>query len=286
MASISEYYNQLISEKETFQQLNNLTPVPDGATVLAQDVSSGSKVALWRLMLWISAYCAWIIDQLTIQHKSEMLALKQRLITGTAQWYQEQCFRFQYGHDLVWNDSIYDYQTADENSKIIKRAAVKSNGSVVSIKVAKLINEVPSPLSTAEKTSFEEYISQIQFAGININIITAAADLMKLDLKVYYDPLVMSPDGSLILNSALFPVEEALSSFLGELPFNGVLNLTKLVDAIQAAEGVIDPILNSAEAKYGNLSYIEIEENYTSYAGYMKIDPNIPLSTQIQYVSN
>jgi len=64
------------------------------------------------------------------------------------------------------------------------------------------------------------------------------------------------------------------------------LVLTKLIDAVQAANGVVDCFITLAEAKAaGALSYTNIvpSNEYETNAGYLEIDSAFPLSSAITY---
>ena len=75
------------------------------------------------------------------------------------------------------------------------------------------------------------------------------------------------------INDANYPINDALEEFVKNIEFAGVLNKTKLIDAIQLAEGVIDAVLTILEAKVsGGVYNIVSGQNYNSTAGYMIID--------------
>ena len=110
------------------------------------------------------------------------------------------------------------------------------------------------------------------------------ADLLKLFYKIYYNPLVLAPDGSLLSEASTFPVQNTINSFIKSLQFNGEFNLTALTDALQKTEGVVDPVLTSAEAKFGSYQYQPIVDFYVANAGYLKIDTDFPLSNTLTYI--
>lgn len=282
--SILEIYDEMVTEKQQQAALNVYQPNIDNSQNLLNDLTSASKVAVWRTALFIVAVAIYTHEVIFDRHKEEIETRAQEIITGPTQWYADQCFLFQYGDTLTWNGKKYVYDPINEQNRIIKRAAVIEAAGQVRIKVAKIQNNLPAPLSASELTSFKSYIALIKFAGSNIAIISRDADLLKISFDVYYDPLVLNSSGELISNTSIKPVEVAINSYIQELPFNGILNLTKLVDSVQAAEGVIDPILINAEAKYGQIPYAPINREYNADAGHMKIDPAYPLHTQINYI--
>ena len=285
--TIQQIYDAIIAEKETLTTLNELQPNTDNAQTLLSDLTSSSKVAKWRLMFWVVAAAIYLHEVVFDKHKAEVEAIADNLITGTARWYQEQSLLYQHGDALDFVNNKYVYSPINEANQIIKRAAALEVGGIVRIKVAKLdSNSLPTALSSAEKTGFSTYVGQIKFAGTNVSITSNAADLLKIEYDIVYDPLVLDSTGQLIAESGTYPVVDAINTFIQNLPFNGVLNLTALTDAIQGAKGVVDPVLNSAEAKYGSLAYSTINKNYTADAGHMVIDPANPLSNTLTYIAN
>src|SRR5690606_37796732 len=106
-------------------------------------------------------------------------------------------------------------------------AVVDSGGQVV-IKIAKLSGTTPVPLSAGELSAFDAYINQVKFAGTNILTISRTADLLKIYYDITYDPLVLTPSGESINTPGVYPVEAAINNYISNLPFNGILNLTKL----------------------------------------------------------
>ncbi len=284
---ITEIYDSAIAEKNTMASLNDLQPNIDSSQTLMTNLTSTSKVATWRLTFWVCSFLIWWHEKLFDVHKEEIEARALEIITGTVLWCRDQCFVWQYGDSLTWNGNKYTYSIINESNKIIKRAAVIEVGGQVRIKVAKLDgSDLPIPLTSPELASFEAYWSKIKVAGTNISIISRDADLLKISVKVYYDPLVLSATGELISTPGTFPVEDAITEYIQSLPFNGRLNLAFLTDAIQTAEGVVSPFITSAEAKYDVFPYQLFTDLYEAEAGHMKIDPANPLSGTITYVAN
>ncbi|MGZ9677542.1 hypothetical protein [Flavobacterium sp. GNP001] len=74
-------------------------------------------------------------------------------------------------------------------------------------------------------------------------------DRLFLNIQIKRDALVLDANGMSIQN-ANNPVNEAIQEFMKELPFDGDLRLSALVDKMQAAPGVIDATLLSAESSW------------------------------------
>lgn len=287
--TISEIYNAAIAEKESNPALSTLNPAAgENANNLLADLSSQSKVAIWRLLIWICSASIWILENLFDLHVIEMTELGAQLITGTPRWYYAKCFEYQHGDVLQYNVTThrFEYLTSNPSSQIIKRAAVVDLSGLVKIKVAKLASGLPVPLSSPEKTSFEYYINLIKFAGTNVEVISLSADLLHIELTVVIDALVLLPTGESIATAGTFPVEDAINNYIQQLPFNGILSLTALTDAIQRVSGVINPVVTLAAARPVSGGYTSIDPvtGYNASAGHLIVDPLFPLSSSITYV--
>jgi len=283
---LTEIYNELVTEKQTFTTLNGLQPAIDDSQTLLNDLTTTSKVAIWRLMLFVVAVGIWTHENIFDLHKAEIEALAAQFIGGTVEWFQSTALAFQYGDSLQFIDQKYSYPVIDTSKQIVQRCAIDEVSGQLRVKAAKLSGGLPVPLSTPELNAFSAYINQIKFAGVNVVITSNVADKLKLTYKVFYNPLVLTATGEDIDNPGVFPAEDAINNHIQNLPFNGVLNLTSLTDSVQAAAGVVDPVLTSAEAKFGALAYTPIVENYKADAGYLEIDAGFPLNTSITYVAN
>jgi len=286
--TIQQIYDDMIVEKESNAALSGLDPnAGENASNLLSDLSSNSKVAIWRLIFWICSTAIWALENIFDLFRLEMIELGKTLITGTTRWYHAKCFEYQHGDVLTYNATTnrFEYATSNPSAQIIKRAAVVDLAGLVRIKVAKLSSGVPVELTAPELASFEYYINLIKFAGTNIDVVSLPADLLKIYLTVVIDPLVLLNTGESIANAGTYPVEDSINNYISSLPFDGVLSLTDLVDAIQATSGVVNPVVTLAESRPDAGSYLAIDPvlGYNASAGYMKIDPLFPLSTTITY---
>lgn len=282
----AEIYIALVAEKINQPTLTGLQPAIDDEQTLLSDLTTPSRVAVWRLWLFITAAAIFVNETLWDIFKAEVEEIASNAIPGTARWYRDQSLKFQYGDALQWIDNKYQYAVIDVTKQIIARAAVVEVGGQVRIKVAKIVGAILAPLTSVELASFDAYIHQIKFAGTNTATLSRPPDVLRSTWKIYYDPLVLSPSGELLSNPGQYPVDQAMASYLGSLPFNGNLVITQMVDAVQNAAGVVDPILILAEATYGAVPYSTIVEKYNPDAGHMTVDPAFPLNTTITYVPN
>lgn len=268
--SVETIYQDLLAKKEADENLNAL--------------SSTSKVAIWRLWLYVIAYACYVMEVLFDTHKSEVSGILTELKPHTLRWYRNKVKAFQYGFDLIDDTDVFDNGSeSDETidaSKIIKYAAVteSTTESRLIVKVAtENENGILAPIPAPVYTSLVAYLEEIKDAGVKITVINYLPDILKLQMQIYYDPLLLTADGVSIL-SGRKPVEDSLKEFMKELPFNGELILASLVDKLQSTEGVRIPHLVNAQSKwiatngitYGNYENIAVKKIPTS--GYFQIE--------------
>ncbi|PST43575.1 nucleotidyltransferase [Riemerella anatipestifer] len=248
-----------------------------------QELNSTSKTSIWRLWIYITAFAIWVLEKLFDTHKAEVSEALRQLKPHTARWYRNKALAFQYGFDLLEDSDQFDNEGHDpeqiEESKIIKYSAVTEaeTESRLIVKIATEQGGELQPIGAEQKESFEAYLSEIKDAGVKITIINYLPDILRLQMKIYRDPLVLDQNGQSILTGKK-PVEDAIKAYLKRLPFNGELVLAHLVDELQKVEGVKIPHITLAESKwidadvndYGNFQPIDVKT--IPISGYFKIE--------------
>jgi hypothetical protein len=282
-----EIYNATIEAKATFAELDGLAPGADDAQTLLTDLGNETNVADWRLWTYLYSYAQSLLEQFFDIFKAEIKEIGATSHFGTLPWWRQAARQFQYGYDLLWDETLlkFKYATVDEDSQIIKRAASTSypDTQEVVIKVAKADGE---PLTAPEKAAFEAYCIEIAAAGINTTVISQVADDFKVDIEIFYDPLVMADNGSLLSDPAIFPVEDAILNHLSSLDFNGEIVKTFLQDEIQKADGVVNPVIRFAYSRVGAAPYSEIGDKQQAFSGQFRIDPLVAWADQLTYTAD
>jgi hypothetical protein len=283
---IDEIYDALNASKASFEELDAFvvsTSVPgstqDNASDLAIDVTSGSKVAVWRLWIWIFAVGSWLVEVLFDRHSSHINEVLDAKRVHTLRWYAEESKKYQYGYALSWIDNSYQYATSDSDSMIIKYAAASEKNGKVILKLAKDVGGTKTPLSTLEKSAVTEFWSKYKDAGVPLEIVSQAADQLKIYITIIRDRLVLDSSNNLLRDNSINPISLAISDFGNSLEFDGLLRLSKLVDAIQAAEGVIDVELTGAWHKPAGGSYSLVNMSVEAVAGYFELNYDDSLFT-------
>jgi hypothetical protein len=277
--TIAEIYNAMATTKADMQELHdwvvdpqNPSYVMDNADQLLADLRSTSKVAIWRLFLYVFAVGSWTIETLYDKLVMTIDAIMAAKRPHTLRWYAEESKKYQYGHELVWADYQYSYAVYDPDARIIKYASAQEFNGKVILKVAKEVGGAKTALTTDEKNAFSAFWNAWRDAGTKLEIKSLAADQLRVNIRIIRDRMVLRSNNSLLRDSSVFPISDAIASFGNALEFDGILRMSKLVDAIQAAEGVVDVKLEHAWHRPAGGTYSEVDMFVNSVAGHFEID--------------
>lgn len=260
--TIAEIQAEIIAAKEARTELAVL--------------SSSSRTAIWRLWIYITAVAIWTLENLFGLHKAEVTDIINNMKAHSAKWYANIAKAYQHGQILPPDTDKYDNTGLTEQEiaekKIVAYAAVVEAERGLRIKVAKdngtdLVALDPDE----ERPQFEEYMDRVKDAGVKLLITSTSADSLKLDIAIYYDPLVLDSEGRRLDGSDNEPVQKAVRNYLRNLPFNGIFVLAYLVDVLQQVPGVVVPHILSASARYGVLPYTSFNVEYQPDAGYLRL---------------
>lgn len=274
--TIDEIYNSIVTEKATKPELDVL--------------NSSSRVAAYKMWAYIVAVNHWIVEKSFDLLKTEVDDKIQTQRIGKSKWYQLKGLSFQYGQELPEDSDEYDNTGLTDAEiaakKIIKYCSVTEIDGKLRIKVAKQVGGLPAQLTEGELAAFKEYMERIKFAGVKLIIDSLPADDLKLNLDIFFDPLVIRADGSRIDGSSATPVKDAIKEYLNALPFNGEYANTRLTNKLETVSGVVLPVIKSSQAKYGLFAFTVIDEKYIPDAGYLTItDENLTINFR-EYVQS
>lgn len=274
--TINEIQESILAKKSQAESLGALEVLTTQERQTTNGLTSTSKVAIWRLFVYIQAFAVWIHEGLFEAHKVEIEALIAENKLHTAKWYRGKALAFQFGFNIGELD-YYDNTGADETavlaSQVVKQASVEEIGGKLKIKVAgeDAFGNL-QPLSAPQKTAFTQYMSLVRDAGTRLEIVSRPPDELALTIDVYFDPLILDGSGRRLDGANDTPVQDAIEDYLYNLEFNGELILTKLTDFLQKVEGVNEPVIKAASARFGANPYAPINEYYIADSGYMVKD--------------
>lgn len=250
------------------------------------DTFSGkfSSVSIESILFFIVAACCHVLEMIFDQHKRDVEDKIALAVVASVPWYYKMALAFQYGDSLVLNERTqqYEYASIDESKQVVKYVAVRDKGTSVQILVSGDQGGSPVALSNDVLTVFKQYMNRVKVAGVILNITSKESDNVTVTATITIDPLVLNENGELLSDGSK-PVEEAITSYLKHIIYGGTFNKTKLVDVIQAVEGVVDVELE--ECKYRPANSLEWTvlsgNNYTGNSGsYIPID----LANSLTYV--
>lgn len=270
----TEIFNSMVAEGK------RLAIEQSNATMTAM-FNNTSKVAIWRLLFYVKAYAIMVHEKLFDTHVATVDAALNALTPPTLSWHRSKLKAFQYGFDLIADTDQFDNTGATEqeidDSKIIEYAAVNEttvdNTRVVLYKIAKLVGTDLVPLSNTELAALNEYIKSYKPAGVSILVYNQVADLLRCEVDVFYNPLLIDGNG-LKTSGAGYPVQEAAVLYPTTLEFDGEFINSNFIDALQSCYGVSRRKVNLKlmERKTGGGTWQSVGSSFIPEAGYCKFD--------------
>lgn len=263
--SISEIKRTMTDAFMQDEAIRKAYDLPEGKTRFADCFSA---VSLENLLFYIVAACHYVLESIFEKFTQDVEQKISRAVVASIPWYFDKAKAFQYGDALVLNPRTFGYEYAKINTlkQLVKYVAVRDRGASIEMLVSTEQNGKPTPLSDEVLTAFKHYINAIKIAGVVINVRTRKADELSIAVKVVVDPLKINRQGVDIASSEKV-VEHAIENYLADIVYGGTFNKTKLVDAIQRVDGVVDVVLGVCKYKAGD-EYKEIAgNNYTAVGG-------------------
>lgn len=239
--------------------------------------NGGSMVGVFNLIIYVVALAMYTHEVMIDILKSEIQAIADSAPSGNAKWLQAQILKFQYGHVIQLVDFVPKYATVVEAAKIVTKCSVKQLSSgVVAIKVAKGVSPSLTPLSAAELSALKDYYfgtstsEGIGFAGVRAAFINLNPDRMRVEATVYFKGQYVE---ATVKAAVITAIETFFGSFQNEA-FDGTVFIIKLIDAIQAVDGVSRVTLTSVKAREATVplasaTVIDFQGYYSTVAGYL-----------------
>lgn len=230
-----------------------------------------SRVSIESILFFVVASAMYVVEAVFAHHQQDVDRKIASAVLASLPWYHKIALEYQHGDDLVWNDRTesYGYASVNESKRKVMYAACRDMGGGVRILVSGADESGrPVRLSDDVLTAFKHYLNRRKPAGVIVDVYSLDPDVLELSLSVQYNPLVVNPDGSLISDPSVFPVEQAVTGYLKGIVYGGTFNKTRLVDSVQRAEGVVDVVLTGAKASLADGTAVEIAgNNYTAKGG-------------------
>ena len=254
-----------------------------------------SPISVESVLFYVVASCVWVLEQLFDRHTAEVGQRIENLRPHTLRWYVSKTLAYMHNFKLVQTDGVVsaDYydttglsESEIEAKKIVKYAVATESDARIFIKVAKAADDGrPMPLTPAEKSGLEYYLSQVKDAGVAIKVLSEPADKMKVELVVLYDPSVLSAEylsddnGEELRELRITDigggdvVTNTIQDVIARLPFNGEYRNSDLMAAVQSIEGVeVADIASVKVCSDGSDNYTDVIGYRRPYSGYYELE--------------
>lgn len=243
--------------------------------------NNNSRLAIWRLLFYTMAYCAWGLEKIFDSTVSLIDGMIANLTPHSLRWYRSKALAFQYGFDLIPETDKYDNTGKTDNeiagAKVVKYAAVNETTiderRVLLIKIAGVDNDGKLvQLPQLVEDAFVTYMERVRDAGNVLIIYNREADVLRTTVDVFYNPLLLDGSGNRLDGLGGKPLEEAALQYLLSRPFNGEFSNAGFIDALQNAYGVNERnvFLRSMERKINENDYQSVGNTFIPDAGYAR----------------
>lgn len=205
-----------------------------------------STASLEAVIIFLFSASVWALEKLWDIFSTEIDQRISNAYLASRGWYHQKALAFQLGDNLVYNDKTYSfgYEAIDSNKQVVKNVAIRqvTDEGVTKLKVY-YSDKDKQPLTGDVRVAFEQYMFEIGAAGTHYLFVSESPDPLRVHLRIYYDPLVIDSAGTRLSGGGK-PVEEAINKYLNSLDYGGIFYASRLVDMIQATEGVLDVTLD------------------------------------------
>ena len=258
-------------------------------------------MSILNLFTYVMAVLIYTYETILDVFEINIARLLSQRINGTPEYYAMVAKKYQFNSATQTPDKlIFDedtlkigYETVDPTHQIIKQSAweysiiqtTDENENVIEVRngiVLKVCKNSESsedgaavyqPLSAAEMTGFRNFINQIKFLGAKVSCVSTFGDILTISgVVINYNKDYVNED------QAFESVKAALINYAKNLDYNGYIYYQSIIDAIQAAEYVLDVITTDAEITLtpfdtGQNTYSDTPETLTgrlsAYSGYV-----------------
>jgi hypothetical protein len=232
-----------------------------------------------RLMIYIIAVAMATLEQLWDAFKVVIEAIVETLPPQTAPWWKAQMLKFQYSstdpQEIQLNTTTLApyYPTVNTTLQIIKYCSVTAGGlGVVNIKCASQSSGLPLVLDSLQLASAQSYVNTIGITGIYYNVQSSPSDKLWLKATIYYRGIYSAVISANVIS--------AITTYLANIPFDGVVQLDDLLTAIRNVQGVNRIIFNDVKIRPDGTAFgggtgmvasnMWINDSVSSRAGYVE----------------
>jgi len=263
--SIKQHYDNMSAEKDALTQTANLSPSGSTFSDLIADIKNNSRVAIWRLWLYVVAVGHWVNDKRMDEHTAENLEMLRKSVKGRPKWIRNWCLDYIDGASVQVIDGVPRYPENASGTQPVNFLSVREVGRKVYIYAAgEDANENRVPLASDVLDRFKAFVDRFELPGHYYFVYSLNPDNFTADIEIYFEAVKNKKAVKEAVNIA---IQNHIQSLPSKGRLDGVLYLITLVDAIQEVSGVRDVVINWAKAD-GNT----IKRKWPTKAGFMNYD--------------
>jgi hypothetical protein len=254
--SINQIYQGIIASKNT----------------LLPDLTNNRPTSVWNRMAYVFAIATNLLEQLFDSYRAELTDLTNQAAYGSKDWLVRKAYEFQFSATdpqvIAWNPLTYryEYPAVIEAYKLITQASVQvASGNQVRVKVATGAIGSLAQITTVQYNALKSYFTTICPAGQFIDLVSEPGDIINMQFDIYYEGQIPS---TIIQSEAT----NAITNYLNNVSFGGVVYAASVVDSVQTLNGIINVVLINNGGTYANTLTSFVSTNWTNsvplYAGY------------------
>lgn len=268
--TLSEIYSQAKEYRDQYLELT--------------EFENDSQMSILDAFTWVVAACIFAFENVLEIFKVDIARDLVNRINGTPAYYANALLKYQSGDELIMNDegTSFSYASVDESKRVITRVSyseIQEEGFYDKMLVLKVASGSPGQyerLTAEELTKVQAYIRQISFAGTQVKVISRKGDILLPKVTVYHD-------GAVSDNEVYSNIENALNNFVQSISFDQVVYATKVIDAIQSAEHVVDVYYDPSHSDDQGIFIAQYDDDDNLIP--VRIDENGDVISYEQFVS-
>ena len=205
------------------------------------EFQNDSKMSILDAFTWVVAACIYSSENIMEIFKVDIAQDLIGRINGTPGYYANALLKYQSGDELIMNDegTNFSYASTDTSKRVISKVSyseLQEEGFYDKVLVFKIATGEPGHyqrFSAEELAKIQGYLHKISFAGTQTRVISRKGDVLIPRVTVYHD-------GAVSDNEIYSNIENALNDFVQNMAFDQGIYVSKIIDAIQKADHVID----------------------------------------------
>ena len=243
-------------------------------------LDSPSEASFYQLLRKMWATLVQLVEGYIDGESARLIAAIESARPGTLSWYGESAKAWQVGDVLAVVDGRMRYVVPDESKQLVKQVCVVEDPNNARL-LMKVVKDARAPLTSEELGAFRDYMRQVKYAGVQLDVVSLPADELKLTAQVRVNRQLIGTNGQAVGSEAL-PVWDAINAYGQFLRLDSQLVLMDLVDAAQAVPGVLDFHITEASIRAaGTLEWTVFQSSIESLAGHVVLHPD----TQFTYTA-